>query len=66
MLKKVNWPLMNADERGFEDAKAFVFNLRLSAFISGQPCFLLFQPQVRMLTRLRKKLLRAQNGKIRG
>jgi hypothetical protein len=34
MLKKVNWPLMNADERGFEDAKAFVFNLRLSAFIS--------------------------------
>jgi hypothetical protein len=55
MLKKVNWPLMNADERGFEDAKAFVFNLRLSAFISGQPCFLLFQPQVRMLTRLRKK-----------
>jgi len=27
---------MNADERGFKDAKAFVFNLRLSAFISGQ------------------------------
>jgi hypothetical protein len=28
---------MNADERGFEDAEAFVSNLRLSAFISGQP-----------------------------
>jgi hypothetical protein len=37
MRKKPYWPLMNADERGFEDAKVFVFNLRLSAFVSGQP-----------------------------
>jgi hypothetical protein len=28
---------MNADERGYKDAKAFVFDLRSSAFISGQP-----------------------------
>jgi hypothetical protein len=34
---------MNADERGFEDAKISVSNQRLSAVISGQLCFLLFQ-----------------------
>jgi hypothetical protein len=38
MLKKHYWPPMNPDERGFKDAKAFVLDLRLSAFISGQPC----------------------------
>jgi hypothetical protein len=35
MLKKPYWPLMNADERGYKDAQAFVFDLRSSAFISG-------------------------------
>jgi hypothetical protein len=38
MLKKPHWPLMDADEREFKDAKTLVFNLRLSAFISGQLC----------------------------
>jgi hypothetical protein len=35
MLRKPYWPLMNADERGFKNTKALVFDLRLSAFISG-------------------------------
>jgi hypothetical protein len=30
---------MNPDERGFKDAKSFAFDLRLSAFIGGQPVF---------------------------
>jgi hypothetical protein len=31
MLEKPYWPLMNADERGFKNAKALVLNLRSSA-----------------------------------
>jgi hypothetical protein len=40
MLKEPYSPLMNADEHGFKNAKALVLNLRLSAFIGGQPCLL--------------------------
>jgi hypothetical protein len=35
MLKKPDWPPMNADQRGFKDAEP-VFHQRLFAFISGQ------------------------------
>jgi gluconolactonase len=36
--KRPFWPLLNADKSGFKDAKAFAFNLRLSAFICDQTC----------------------------
>src|ERR1700683_5480779 len=35
--------LLAADERGYKHAKAFVFDLRSSAFISGQPRLSLFR-----------------------
>jgi hypothetical protein len=35
--EKSYWPPMNAVEHGCKDAKAFVFDLRSSAFIGGQP-----------------------------
>jgi hypothetical protein len=39
MLKGHCWPPMDADERGLKDAKAFVSDPRLSAFIGGVACY---------------------------
>ena len=42
LLKKTEWPLINADERGFRTGKCSVFHPRSSAFICGQYVLVFF------------------------
>jgi hypothetical protein len=52
---------MDADEPRFKDAQAFVFDLRLSAFISGQPAIAFFRNTISLSLHIAVRLSRRSN-----